>query len=63
MTKYLVQVKFEFNDEIVVEADDVYEANSKAEEVLSNEYSVYQISTESYLDFEDIYGYDPEEVK
>lgn len=62
MTKYLVQVKFEFNDEIVVEADNVYEANSKAEAVLSSEYSVYQISTEDYLDFEDIYGYDPEEV-
>ena len=60
--KYLVQVKFEFNDEIEVEAVGPREAVELAESLLGGEYVVYHSDSEDYLDFEDIYGYDAEEI-
>lgn len=60
--KYLVQVKFEFNDEIEVEAVGPREATEIASSQLAGEYVVYHNDSEEYLDFEDVYGYDAEEI-
>ena len=62
MTKYLVQVKFEFNEEVEVEAKDSREATEIASSQLAGEYVVYHNDSEDYLDFEDVYGYDAEEI-
>lgn len=62
MKKYRVQVKFEFEDEIEVYADDPIQANEKALAQLSGDYVVYSNLSEDYLDFDDVYAYDPEEV-
>lgn len=62
MTKYLVQVKFEFDDEIEVEAESPLEANDIAQSTLGGQYVVYHNDSEQYLDFSDVYSYDPEEL-
>jgi hypothetical protein len=62
MTKYNVKVALEFRTDVVVEANDVYEANAKAEELVSGFYSVYDSDSEQNSSFDYITGYDPEEI-
>lgn len=63
MKKYKVQVKFEFDDEVVVLANDPAEANEVAVRTLGSSYLVWNADTSDYLDWSDVYGYDPEEVQ
>ena len=62
MKKYLVKVMFTFEDDIVVMADDVYQANAIAQSKLGEVYTVYNNEIEEHFSFDDIIGYDPEEV-
>lgn len=63
MKKYTVKVMFEFQDEITVLADDVYEANKIAENTLGPVYSVWNSQTDEAIPFDEFYAFDPEEVK
>ena len=61
MSKYLVKVWLEYETDIEVEANDVYEANQIAEQEVAEMYTVLS-STDEYLDFTSITAYDPEEI-
>lgn len=63
MKKYTVKVMFEFQDEITVLANDVYEANKIAENTLGPVYSVWNSQTDEVIPFDEFYAFDPEEVK
>lgn len=63
MKTYLVKVMFEFEDDILVQAEDVYQANAIAEQKLAEVYSVYNNELEDFLPFSDVIAYDPEEQK
>jgi hypothetical protein len=62
MKKYVVKVSLEFRTDVVVEANDVYEANELARNIVSNNYTVYNTETEEWNNFGFITPYDPEEV-
>ena len=63
MTKYNVKVSLEFRTEVFVEANDVYEANELARDIVGNNYAVYNTETEDWASFGFITPYDPEEVQ
>ena len=62
MKKYVVKVDLQFRTEVVVEANDVYEANELARNIVGNNYTVYNTETEDWHNFGFITPYDPEEV-
>jgi hypothetical protein len=62
MTKYNVKVALEFRTDVVVEANDVYEANELARNIVGNNYTVFNTETEEWDNFGFITPYDPEEV-
>jgi hypothetical protein len=62
MTKYNVKVMLRYDTELVVEANDVYEANELAKDIVGNNYAVYNTETEDWDSFGFITPYDPEEV-
>ena len=62
MKKYLVQVKFEIDDDIVVAADSPEQAIQLAVDTLATIYTVTNSEIDEPVEFDDIYGYDPEEL-
>jgi hypothetical protein len=60
MTKYVVKLMLDYEADIVVEANDIYEANAQAEALASGTFSVYNKDTEEFEPFTHITGYDPE---
>ena len=62
MTKYIVKVALEFRTDVAVEANDVYEANELAKDIVGNNYTVYNTETDEWDNFGFITAYDPEEV-
>ena len=62
MKKYLVKVMFEFEDDIVVMANDPYEANAIAEATLAEIYSISNSELDELLPFDSVIAYDPEET-
>ena len=62
MAQYEVKVTLEYDTDFIVEANDVYEANAKAEELASQTYAVYNSDTEEKCGFDSVTGYDPEEL-
>ena len=62
MKSYRVQVTAEFNDELVIEANDPEEAKRIAENEIAEGYNVLQQDTKSYFDFDEVYAYEPEEL-
>jgi hypothetical protein len=62
MTKYNVKVMLRYDTELVVEANDVYEANELAKDIVGNNYTVFNTETEEWDSFSFITPYDPEEV-
>jgi hypothetical protein len=62
MAKYLVRVSLEYDTSVVVEANDVYEANELAREEVGNTFVVYNSDLKEYLDWQFITPFDPEEV-
>jgi hypothetical protein len=63
MKKYTVKVMFEFQDEITVLANTPQEANKIAEQTLAPVYSVFNAETDEIIPFDELYGFDPEEVQ
>jgi glycosyltransferase involved in cell wall biosynthesis len=63
MTQYIVKVSLEYNTDFTVEANDVYEANAKAEALALESYTVYNSDIEEHCGFDFITGFDPEEVE
>jgi hypothetical protein len=63
MKKYTVKVMFEFQDEITVLANTPQEANKIAEQTLAPVYSVFNSETDEVIPFDELYGFDPEEVQ
>jgi hypothetical protein len=62
MTKYNVKVMLRYDTELVVEANDVYEANELAKDIVGNNYTVFNTETEEWDNFSFITPYDPEEL-
>ena len=62
MAKYLVRVSLEYDTSVVVEANDVYEANELAKEEVGTTFLVYNSELEEYSDWQFITPYDPEEI-
>ena len=63
MTKYNVKVMLRYDTELVIEANDVYEANELAKDIVGNNYTVYNTETDEWDNFGFITPYDPEEVQ
>jgi hypothetical protein len=63
MAEYVVKVSLEFNTDFIVEANDVYQANSMAEALALESYSVYNNDSKEYQSWDYITGFDPEEVE
>jgi hypothetical protein len=62
MKKYLVQVMFDFNDDIIVMANDPLQANAIAQAKMAEIYSVKNEEIDELLPFDSIIGYDAEEI-
>ena len=62
MKKYEVKVSLRYTTDFVVEANDVYEANAKAENLAGQSYTVYNPDNDQHYSFDYITAYDPEEI-
>jgi hypothetical protein len=60
MTKYVAKLMLEYEADIVVQANDIYEANAQAEALANGTYAVFNKATEEYEPFSPTTDYDPE---
>jgi isocitrate lyase len=63
MAKFLVQVMLDYEAALIVEADDVYQANAMAEAKAQKIYNVWNEDSEENESFHSITAYDPVEMK
>ena len=63
MKKYDVKVALRYNTSVSVEANDIYEANAMAENLVADVYTVYNADSEEHDSFGFITAYEPEEIK
>jgi hypothetical protein len=62
MKRYEVKVMLDFETTVIVEANDVYEANEIAKEEVGSSFTVYNSDLEDYYSWDYITAYDPEEI-
>ena len=62
MKRYEVKVALEYRTSVIVEANDIYEANSMAENLVADTYTAYNSDVEQHYSFGFITAYEPEEV-
>ena len=63
MKKYEVQVALEYRTSVVVQANDIYEANAIAQNLCADTYTVYNSDSEDHDSFGFITAYEPEEIE
>jgi hypothetical protein len=63
MAKYEVKVALRYDTSVIVEATDIYEANTMAEDLCADTYTVYNSDSEEHKSFGFITAYEPEEIK
>jgi hypothetical protein len=62
MKEYRVSVALRYNTSVIVQANDIYEANAMAENLVADTYTVYNSDSEEHDSFAFITGYEPEEL-
>jgi hypothetical protein len=62
MKEYEVKVALEYRTSVIVQAKDIYEANTIAENLVADIYTVYNADSEEHDSFGFITAYEPEEV-
>jgi hypothetical protein len=62
MKEYEVKVALSYKTKVSVQANDIYEANAMAENLVADVYTVYNADSEEHDSFGSITAYEPEEV-
>jgi hypothetical protein len=62
MKNYDVKVSLSYKTKVSVQANDIYEANAMAENLVADVYTVYNADSEEHDSFGSITAYEPEEV-
>jgi hypothetical protein len=62
MKEYKVSVSLSYETSVIVQANDIYEANAMAENLCADIYTVYNSDSEEHDSFGFITAYEPEEV-
>jgi hypothetical protein len=62
MKSYDVKVALSYRVRVSVQANDIYEANAMAENLVADTYTVYNSDSEEHDSFGSITAYEPEEV-
>jgi hypothetical protein len=62
MKEYKVKVSLEYRTSVIVQANDIYEANAIAENLATDIYTIYNADSEEHDSFDFIIAYEPEEV-
>jgi hypothetical protein len=62
MKEYEVSVSLEYRTKVIVQAEDIYEANDVAQTTVAEIYTVYNSDGEQHEEFDYITAYEPEEL-